>query len=289
MKFHGMGFSPECRLLVLLGIACAVATAQVVSYPTFASTAGLSLQGSAAAIQTNDGIVLRLTKPVTWQAGSAFTAGTVPFQIPGDTFSTFFQFRITNPGGINPADGIVFVIREVGTPALGQGGGAQGYDGISHSIGIKFDTYQNEKEPNDNHVAVQTNGVWLDEFTQTPGGVANCTKPLGVAGCMSNGDLWSVWIDYDGGNIHVAVADGSTKRPADLIYAPLSVPVVLNYATDVFVGFTAATGSGFENHDIVNWQYFSMYYPTPVGSEQQLPSTLISPPTGSAAQVRPAR
>ena len=265
--------TPACRLLAILAIISATAFAQTISYPNFKATTGLSLQGTAAATQTNDGAVLRLTKAECCSAGSAFTATAVPFQIAADTFSTFFQFRITKPGGISPADGIAFVIRETGTPALGSTANSVGYDGIGNSLGIKFDTYQNEKEINDNFVAIQTNGTLRDEFTQTPFGVANCVNPVGIVGCMSNGDLWSVWIDYDGVNLHVAVADSTTTRPPDLINVPLSLPTLLHYTNTAFVGFTAGTGGGFENHDIVNWIYYSTYNPTTPGTKQTLPST----------------
>ena len=273
MQFSKSGVLTTLGFLALTGVP---ASAQTVFYPNFASTAGLSLQGTAVTAKTADGTVLRLAQSTTWQAGTAFTAATVPFSTAADTFSTYFQFRITNPGGIAPADGIVFVIRDAGTPALGQVGGAVGYDGIGHSIGVKFDTYQNDREINDNHVAIQTNGVWLDEFTQTPYGVGNCLKPTGVAGCMSNGHLWSVWIDYDGVSLHVAVADGSTRRPADLVGAPVSLPSILNLASAAYVGFTGATGAGTENHDILNWQYSNTYNPTPVGFDQTLQSAPIS-------------
>ena len=196
--------SSACRLLAILGIISITALAQTISYPNFSATANLSLKGTAAAMQTNDGTVLRLTKAECCSAGSAFTATAVPFQIAADTFSTFFQFRITNTGGISPADGIAFVIRETGTAALSSTANSVGYDGIGNSLGIKFDTYQNDKEINDNFIAIQTNGALLDEFTQTPFGVANCTTPVGIVGCMANGDLWSVWIDYDGVNLHIA-------------------------------------------------------------------------------------
>lgn len=153
----------------------------------------------------------------------------------------------------------------------GQTADHQGYDGIGSSLGVKFDTYKNTGEINDNHVAIQTNGVEKDEFSATPYMVPVCTSPVGVRGCMSNGDLWSVWIDYDGLNLHVALADNSTVRPADLIDAPLSLPMALDYATAAYAGFTAGTGGGYENHDIVNWEYYNTYSPTPVGTKQVLP------------------
>lgn len=265
-------FSSAFRLLAALGLVSVAAFAQALSYPNFAATAGLSLKGTAAIANTNDGTILRLTKAECCSAGSAFSVNPVPFQIAADTFSTFFQFRITSPGGIAPADGIAFVIRETGSAALGSTANSVGYDGIGNSLGIKFDTYQNENEINDNFVAIQTNGVLRDEFTQTPFGVANCMKPVGVAGCMANGDLWSVWIDYDGVNLHVAVADGSTTRPPDLINVPLSLPTILHYNNAAYIGFTAGTGGGFENHNIVDWIYYNTYNPTAPGSQQVLPS-----------------
>ena len=266
--------SSACRLLATFAIISVAAFAQTTSYPNFKATTGLSLLGTAATTQTNDGTVLRLTKAECCSAGSAFTTTAVPFQIAADTFSTFFQFRITNTGGISPADGIAFVIRQNGTAALGSTANSVGYDGIGNSLGIKFDTYQNDKEINDNFVAIQTNGTLLDEFTQTPFGVSDCTKPVGLVGCMANGDLWSVWIDYDGVNLHIAVADASTTRPPDLINAPLSLPTILHYTNAAFAGFTAGTGAAASrNHDIVNWIYYSTYNPTAPGTKQILPST----------------
>ena len=268
---------PAIRFLLSVSLSGVSAFAQAVSYPNFSSTAGLTLKGTAIIAGAGDNKVLRLTEPKCCSAGSAFTTNVVPFQIAADIFSTFFQFRITNTGGIAPADGIVFVLRDAGTPGLGGTGANLGYDGIGKSVGVKFDTYRNDWESDDNHVAIQTNGIVMDEDTQNPYHVTKCVSPAGVTGCMANGDLWSVWIDYDGTAIHVALADNSTTRPQDLIVAPLSIPGILNYTSGAHVGFTAATGGGVENHDIVSWQYFSTYSPTPVGTEQIIPATLIGP------------
>ncbi len=259
------------RFLLPLASLCAPVCAQTVSFPDFSSATGLTLSGSAAIVKTDNGAVLRLTRAECCSAGSAFTANPVPFVIGADTFSTFFQFRLTNPGGLGPADGIVFVLRKPGSPALGRTGGFQGYDGIGQSLGVKFDTFRNDGESNDNHVAIQTGGAVQDDFSRTPYQVAVCTAPLGVSGCMSNGHLWSVWIDYDGVDLHVALADNSIVRPPDLIDAPLSLPMLLGYTDAAYAGFTAGTGGGFENHDIVNWRYENIYNPTPAGTQQILP------------------
>jgi len=264
-------------------LLCLPAFAQTISFPNFsaagsASITGLTLTGTAGLVTTADGPVLRLTPAVCCAAGSGFTASPIPFVIGGDTFSTFFQFRLTNPGGLSAADGIVFVLRKNGSPALGKTGEFQGYDGIGQSLGVKFDTFRNEGESNDNHVAIQTNGIVQDDFSRTPYQVSACTAPVGVRGCMANGHLWSVWIDYDGLNLHVALADGSTTRPADLIVAPLSLPMLLNYTDAAYAGFTAGTGGGFENHDIVNWEYYNTYNPMPAGMQQVLPAQALHTP-----------
>jgi hypothetical protein len=71
---------------------------------------------------------------------------------------------------------------------------------------------------------------------------------------MSNGDVWSVWIDHDGVTLHVAIADNSTRRPPDLITYPIHIPAILG-GNPAFVGFTAGTGAGWENHVIVDWSF----------------------------------
>ena len=92
----------------------AQAGATTVVFSDFSSSAGLAINGSASA-NFNNGIdpspVLRLVPATTGQSGSAFSQTT----LNASNFSTFFKFRITNPGGIydgyqTGADGLVFVV-----------------------------------------------------------------------------------------------------------------------------------------------------------------------------------
>jgi hypothetical protein len=80
-------------------------------------------------------------------------------------------------------------------------------------------------------------------------------NPYNFTGCMSNGDLWTVNIVYDGSKLSVDVFDPAKG---------FTFAAITNYAIDIssllgtndaYVGFTAATGSGWENHDIVDWQF----------------------------------
>ena len=251
-------------------VAASAAHAQTtISYPNFSSTAGLNLNGSAAAVTTGDGVVLRLTPALGGRSGSAFSNTKITLGV-ADSFSVFFQFRLTNPG-YTSADGLTFVVQPV-SASLGGGGGGIGYAGISPSVAVEFDTYDNG-ELNDNHVAVDVNGGLQNFATAAPYGVNGCYNAVGVPGCMANGRLWSVWIDYDGTRLHVAVADNSTIRPADLISYPIDIAATLD-TNAAYVGFTAGTGAAWENHDIVNWQFVASYAPI-VGPS----SMVISPAT----------
>jgi hypothetical protein len=242
----------------LLGIALFVPAAWgQISFTDFSSTKSLKLSGTAEVVKTKDGSVLRLTKAICCSFGSAFTATPVSFQIPADTFSTFFQFRITDPGGINPADQILFSLRAATTTPL-QGGNLRSTDALA----IKFDTYMNKEfnETSDNHVSLLLSNEDKETGTQQLPGPSDCSHPVGVPGCMANGDIWSVWIDYDGSVLHVALADNSTVRPANILDFPIGIPDIVK-GSSAYVGLIGATGGGFENHDILNWQFRTTYQP----------------------------
>jgi hypothetical protein len=233
-------------LYALAGILLftAMATAQTATTPN-----RLTFNGSAKPLLGT----LWLTPAEQHQAGSVFTTDEVVFGRNYE-FGTFFQFLMTNPGPGGASDGITFVLQAQSANALGANGGSLGYTGITPSVAVEFDTWHNVGvDLNDNHVGILTSGQFIEIDPQTPYGVRNC-QPTGAFGCMSNGDLWSVWIDYDGTNLNVAVADNSVTRPANIISYPIDLSVLLG-GNSAFVGFTAGTGDGFENHYILNWYF----------------------------------
>ncbi|MEE4189873.1 MAG: hypothetical protein V2I76_15690, partial [Roseobacter sp.] len=106
-------------MAVLLASLSSSAAASIIQLNDFSDTSGLTLNGSATG-NINNGIdpnpVLRLTPAATGRSGSAFSTTTVN----AATFSTFFTFRITDPGGTifdcnseAGADGLVFVAQSV--------------------------------------------------------------------------------------------------------------------------------------------------------------------------------
>ena len=235
------------------------AFATTMVYPNFSSTSGLTLTGSAAPVATAaDGNALQLVAALPSQSGNAF--GTVP--INASTFSTVFQFRMTNPGGAADtagqagADGLTFIVQSVSSSTGGGGFGA-GYAGIGKSVGVKFDTFQNGYnwgslgDPSSNFLGIYTNGN-----VQT---TAN-TPTVNVSPDFDDGNLWTAWVDYDGTALSVR-ANETGVRPKDaLLTGKLNLTSILGQST-AYVGFGAATGAAWENVHIKDWQYNDNYSP----------------------------
>jgi len=224
----------------------------VLSYPDFTGACGTTLTCVGATAVS--GTALRVTPAAGGQSGAGYSTTGITLG-PGATFSTTFQFEFTNPGGIDPADGITFVLAANPT-GLGIGGGGIGYEGVPNSVAIEFDTFNNGgADISSNHVAIDTNGVLTNTAAANPYGAAVCEFPSTYLqmGCMSNGDIWTATIGYDGTNLTVVVQDAANPAQTVINSFAIDIASILG-TTTAFVGFTSGTGSGFENHDILSWR-----------------------------------
>lgn len=226
----------------------------VISYPGFtgacAVAGGLTCVGNTA---VTGGGALRVSSAAAFVSGAGYSTTAITLGA-GATFSTTFKFQITNPGGIAPADGLTFVV-SAATAGLGGIGGGLGYSGVPNSVAVEFDTFNNGEVGGSNHVAVDTNGV-LSNTGVSPYGVSTCTSTsIFLAGCMSNGDIWTATIDYDGTTnlLDVFLQDGASAVQHIVSGMSINIASLLG-TTSAFVGFTSATGSGFANHDILQWE-----------------------------------
>lgn len=236
-----------------LATSVAVGSAQasvVLDYSDFSSIAGLTFVGDTA----TSGTALRLVPAAVNQAGAAYSTTAISLGA-GATFSTTFKFRMSNPGGIDPADGFTFVLSQ-NTTGLGNAGGGLGYEGVVNSVAIEFDIFNNGPQDNNssNHIAVDINGVLGTIGYANPSGVATCDFGVGVgAGCMANGQEWTATIGYDGSLLNVSLQEGAGPIQNLIVNLPIDIASALG-GTSAFVGFTGGTGSGTADHDILSWK-----------------------------------
>lgn len=144
------------------------------------------------------------------------------------------------------ADGMVFVLQDVGTDALGQTGGALGFSGFNPSFGIEFDTWQNG----------QYGDLVQDHIGFVSDGTVDHAPPTGLGGPVTaninganieDGEDHPVRITWDPNTQIIAVYFDCELRLAnevDLINA------IFSGQEFVYWGFTGSTGGSYNNQSV---------------------------------------
>ncbi|HML16034.1 MAG TPA: L-type lectin-domain containing protein [Bryobacteraceae bacterium] len=210
----------------------------------------MELAGDAAI----SGKALRLTPARVRMVGAAWLADK---QQISTGFETSFEFRLTHQGG-GGADGFAFVLQNSGPHAIAGRGSAGGFamgDGhgdplspaIPSSIAIFFDTYQNldSGDPSGNYIAVCSTGR-PENMRWPPSRLAVAPRlPVKMkdrkthsARIVFRPPILSVFLDR-----------------AEVLSAPVDLSLVADAAGEAYAGFTASTGDGFQNHDILTWSF----------------------------------
>lgn len=223
------------------------ALAQTLVFAGFGDVSALTINGSAGA--DSDADFLRLAEARTNEAGSVFVTQAQTF----NTFSAAFQFKISASGGIqdeaqNGADGLVFVLQQAGAGALGNGGLALGFQGITPSVGIEFDTFRNNSlgDPDTNHLGFNL------------GGSVTSLATASVPTRFDNDTVWTAWVDYNGTAFEVRVANDGVRPATANLTRTFHLGETFG-TSPIFIGFTAATGGGFSNHDLLNFAFANQF------------------------------
>ncbi len=137
------------------------------------------------------------------------------------------------------ADGMVFALQSIST-SIGTAGGGMGLGGVSPSVGVYIDTYQNTShgDPFNDHISINLNG---DFNHSTANNVAGPYDLGEIEDCLDD-DLRIVW--------------NSNTNTFLVLYNSV---LVLNYVGDivnnvfggnsmVYWGFTASTGGAYNTH-----------------------------------------
>jgi len=178
------------------------------------------------------------------------------------SFTTDFSFQIT-PATPNASDGFTFTIQNKGLNANGGIGGALGYQGITPSVAVKFDTFNNDGE-GVNSTGFYTNGAapTVPSLDLTPSGVN-----------LHSGDIMHAHLTYDGATLTLTLTDTVTGASFNASQA-INIPNTVGGNT-AFVGFTAGTGGTVSTQNILNWTY------TPAPSPPTTAQPAFSPAAGT--------
>ncbi len=199
------------------------------------------------------GTIARLTDGGNDEQNSIFTTSAVDIS----QFHTYFDFN-QHGGG---ADGMTFVIQGVGPSALayGLGGGGLGYGadnrggatGITKSVAVKFDLYNNQGEGD------SSTGIFSDGRSPT---VGDCCGDQSISTYPSNlnlhsGDTFRATLDYNGTTLTENLQDRTTGVAATFTY---SVNIAAHVGSSMaYLGFTAATGGSTATQDVNDWYFNS--------------------------------
>ena len=177
-------------------------------------------------------------------------------------FGTNFQWDGSDVSQIYPeagggADGIAFVMQQVSS-AAGNLGEAMGYGLLNPSISVEFDTYYNfNADPIYDHIAISKNGLY--EHTEAPFGNfsegvvspnAMLVPALGtdpVTDNIQTGNYYEARFTWNPATTELAVWFDCNHK---FTFTEDIVNTIFNGNSNVYYGFTSATGSEFNEHSI---------------------------------------
>lgn len=231
------------------GTGALAATQQILSwsytplpfYPNFSATPAMLYNGGAT---INGSSLLMIAATIQNQANSAW----FPNPVPISQFTTDFTFAGSNAD----ADGITFTIQNAGPSAVGPQGGGLGYGalypggpvGITNSMAIKFDLYNNDGEGNDS-TGIFTNG-------DSPTVPAIDLSSTGIN--LHSTDQFAVHLVYDGSTITMTLLDLWTNVSWSHYFYGVNLPQLVGGPT-AYVGFTGGTGTLSATEQINAWTY----------------------------------
>jgi hypothetical protein len=196
---------------------------------------------AASAFDLNGGATITPDRAVQLTDGGRGEGRSAWFdrQVPVDVFTTDFTFQQLNA----VADGMTFTIQGQGPDALGATGGSLGYAGISKSIAIKFDLYNNDGEGND------STGLYIDGAQ--PMAPAVNLSSTGIL--LTSGNLMHAHLVYNGINLTMTLTDVSNGAAVTKVF-PVNIPSLVGGST-AYVGFTGGTGGFGSIQNVLSWTF----------------------------------
>ncbi|HEV8285985.1 MAG TPA: PKD domain-containing protein [Chitinophagaceae bacterium] len=186
------------------------------------------LNGSAEKIRCN---CYNLTNAIDFQSGSVWNSNKINLN---NSFDFRFNVYLGCKDG-NGADGIVFILQPIST-SVGTYGEGLGFEGVSPSVGISLDTWQNfnRNDPAYDHISIQLNGI-ITHGNDLAGPIQASATSDNIEDCA-----WHVFrITWDASTKTLSTYfDGQFRLQAQYDF----IKNVFNNDPMVYWGFSAATG-----------------------------------------------
>ncbi|XP_059448334.1 L-type lectin-domain containing receptor kinase IX.1-like [Corylus avellana] len=172
------------------------------------------------------------------------------------SFTTSFEFVIRNVSSNVRSGGIAFFIASedsLDAPENSFGGWLglfnESTNGNSSNrmVAVEFDTYQDEWDPDDNHVGINVNSI-VSKTNRT------WDSPL------TSGDIYVATVSYDGTtkDLNVLLQDPDVPRLANyFFYLTYNVNLSSFLSEKVIVGFSASTGEAVPFQVLRSWNFSS--------------------------------
>ncbi len=185
---------------------------------------------------------------MSWQNGTVWYANQLDLSHP---FTLEFMMNFGSID-VNGADGMVFVLQTVGTNAIGITGAGMGFQGFDPSFGIEFDTFSNPEfsDLTSDHVAFLRDGV-IDHTSAD-----NLAGPIQAS--VSNNNI-------EDGSDHIVKITWNPQTLLIELYFDCVLRLSENFDlvnsifggnTEVFWGFTGATGFYYNAQTVCLQEYF---------------------------------
>ena len=251
------------------------------------SLSDFNIQGSGVTVAKNasKGIVMTTGGG---QASSVFLKEQLAADATNPGFSTYFVMNVykLTPG---PADGYVFVIA-ANSNSLGALGGGLGYSGITNSVGIEFDFYDNGGE------SMASSDVFTNGSPSSTAGTVFDGSYLSRWNSVSSGALvraFHTWIEYDHSKskleLRVATSNqesASSSRPARPVNPLLTRNASYSQISNFFyAGFTAATGGQMQQMALKSWYLSNSYIANGINPDTDQIIIDNTPPTAPSIEA----
>ncbi len=220
----------------------------------------------------------QLTKSTGWQNGSVWSQTRINLS---NDFKIYAKLNFGNQS--SGADGIAFVIQYLGSN-LGSAGGGIGFGGISPSLGIEFDTYQNPFDPSYDHIALIEDGN-SDHQASPANTLQGPQIPLKTNGAtVKDGKYYPVSIIWN----------STTKTITCEFNGVQKINKVVNLTKDIFKdsqyvywGFTSSTG-GLNNNHYVCIDSFTVFYEGDcnIAYKKQITPFYVCKPMSDTIQIK---